>query len=44
MAALDVVIVLFRAYFRLDTLRNCKSLIDAVNSPQFPPFDSFPAS
>ena len=44
MAALDVVIVLFQVYFRLNTLRMCKSLINAVNSPQFLPFDAFPAS
>ena len=44
MAALDVVIVLFQVYFRLNTLRMCKSLINAVNSPQFLPFAAFPAS
>ena len=44
LAALDIIIVQFQVYFRLNTLRMCKSLINAVNSPQFLSFDSFPAS
>lgn len=31
-------------YFRLNTLRLCKNLINAVNSRQFMPFEEFPAS
>jgi hypothetical protein len=44
LAALDIVVTLFRAYFALNTLRLCKNLIAAVGSRQFPPFDAFPAS
>ncbi len=31
-------------YFRLNTLRLCKNLINAVQSRQFLPFEAFPAS
>lgn len=44
MAALDIVVTLFRVYFALNTLRLCKNLIAAVGSRQFPPFAAFPAS
>jgi hypothetical protein len=44
LATLEIVITLFKVYFRLNTLRLCKNLINAVNSKQFLPFDSFPAS
>ena len=33
-----------QVYFRLNTLRLCKNLINAVHSRQFAPFDAFPAS
>jgi hypothetical protein len=41
---LEIIITLFKVYFRLNTLRLCKNLINAVNSRQFLPFDAFPAS
>lgn len=44
MATLEIVITLFKVYFRLNTLRLCKNLINAVNSKQFVPFDTFPTS
>lgn len=44
LATLEIIITLFKVYFRLNTLRLCKNLINAVNSRQFLPFDSFPAS
>jgi nuclear mRNA export protein PCID2/THP1 len=44
MAALDIVVTLFRVYFALNTLRLCKNLVAAVGSRQFPPFDAFPAA
>ena len=33
-----------QVYFRLNTLRLCKNLINAVQSRQFLPFEAFPAS
>ena len=44
LATLEIIITLFKVYFRLNTLRLCKNLINAVNSRQFLPFESFPAS
>ena len=44
LAALDIVVTLFRVYFALNTLRLCKNLVAAVGSRQFPPFDTFPAA
>ena len=44
MAVLEVVITLFKVYFRINTLRLCKNLINAVQSPQCPPFQTFPIS
>ncbi|KAK9902673.1 hypothetical protein WJX75_002119 [Coccomyxa subellipsoidea] len=44
LATLEIIITLFKVYFRLNTLRLCKNLINAVNSRQFLPFDVFPAS
>lgn len=44
LAALDIVNVSIKIYFRLSTLRLCKNLIRTVESKQFAPFDSFPAS
>lgn len=43
-AALDLVNLSIKIYFRLNTLRLCKNLIRTVDSRQFPPFDSFPAA
>lgn len=43
-AALDIVNVSIKIYFKLNTLRLCKNLIRTVESKQFPPFDSFPIS
>lgn len=36
--------MLFKIYFKLNTLHLCKNLIAAVNLPTFPPFESFPSS
>jgi hypothetical protein len=36
--------MLFKIYFKLNTLHLCKNLIAAVNLPTFPPFESFPTS
>lgn len=44
LATLEIIITLFKVYFRLNTLRLCKNLINAVNSRQFLPFEEFPAS
>ena len=44
LAALEVLITLFRVYFAINNLRLCKNLVSAVDSRQFPPFDAFPAS
>lgn len=44
MAALDIVNVSIKIYFKLNTLRLCKNLIRTVESRQFPPFDVFPVS
>lgn len=44
LAALDIVNVSIKIYFRLNTLRLCKNLIRTVASRQFAPFDAFPAS
>lgn len=44
LAALDVVNVSIKIYFRLNTLRLCKNLIRTVESRQFAPFESFPAA
>mmetsp|Transcript_21085 Transcript_21085/g.52427 ORF Transcript_21085/g.52427 Transcript_21085/m.52427 type:complete len:402 (-) Transcript_21085:144-1349(-) len=41
-ASLFLVIMLFKIYFKLNTLHLCKNLIAAVNLPAFPAFDSFP--
>jgi hypothetical protein len=44
LAALDIVNVSFKIYFRLNTLRLCKNLMRTVDSPQFASFDQFPIS
>lgn len=44
LAALEILITLFRVYFAINNLRLCKNLISAVDSRQFPPFQAFPAS
>ena len=44
LALLEIINTLFRVYFQLNTLRLCKTLINAVNSKQFLEFDMFPAS
>ena len=44
LAALDIVNVSIKIYFRLNTLRLCKNLIRTVDSRQFAAFDMFPAS
>lgn len=44
LAALDVVNVSIKIYFRLNTLRLCKNLIRTVDSRQFAAFDAFPAA
>lgn len=44
LAALDIVNVSIKIYFRLSTLRLCKNLIRTVDSKQFAPFDDFPIS
>lgn len=44
LAALDIVNVSIKIYFKLNTLRLCKNLIRTVESKQFPPFDIFPVS
>ena len=44
LAALDIVNVSIKIYFKLNTLRLCKNLIRTVDSKQFAPFDSFPVS
>ena len=44
LATLEIVITAFKVYFRLNTLQLCKNLINAVQSKQFLPFDSFPAA
>ena len=43
MALLPVVNTMFKLYFKLNTLRNCKPCIQAVENPNFP-FMSFPQS
>jgi hypothetical protein len=43
LAALDIVNVSIKIYFKLNTLRLCKNLIRTVDSRQFAPFDLFPA-
>lgn len=44
LAALDIVNVSIKIYFKLNTLRLCKNLIRTVDSRQFAEFDSFPAA
>ena len=44
LAALDIVNVSIKIYFRLNTLRLCKNLMRTVDSRQFAPFDAFPMS
>jgi hypothetical protein len=44
LAALDIVNVSIKIYFKLNTLRLCKNLIRTVESRQFPAFDQFPQS
>ena len=44
LALLEIINTLFKVYFQLNTLRLCKTLINAVNSKQFLEFDMFPAS
>ncbi|PSC74505.1 PCI domain-containing 2 [Micractinium conductrix] len=44
LAALDIVNVSIKIYFRLNTLRLCKNLMRTVDSRQFAPFDAFPAA
>jgi hypothetical protein len=43
-ASLFLVVMLFKIYFKLNTLHLCKNLINAVNLPTFPPFEGFPKS
>ena len=43
-AALDIVNLSIKIYFKLNTLRLCKNLIKTVESKQFPAFDSFPVA
>jgi hypothetical protein len=44
LAALDNVILQIKIHFRLNTLNNCKSLINSTRSPSFLAFDRFPAA
>jgi hypothetical protein len=44
LALLEIVNTLFKVYFQLNTLRLCKTLINAVNSGVFPELEAFPAS
>ncbi|EFN51772.1 hypothetical protein CHLNCDRAFT_27542, partial [Chlorella variabilis] len=44
LAALDIVNVSIKIYFRLNTLRLCKNLMRTVDSRQFAAFDAFPMS
>jgi hypothetical protein len=44
LAALEIVNVLFKIYFKLNTIRLCASIIRAVNSPAFAAFEDFPPS
>lgn len=44
LAALDIVNVSIKIYFKLNTLRLCKNLIRTVDSKQFAAFELFPAS
>jgi nuclear mRNA export protein PCID2/THP1 len=44
LAALDIVNVSIKIYFKLNTIRLCKNLMRTVDSRQFAPFESFPAS
>lgn len=44
LAALDIVNVSIKIYFRLNTLRLCKNLMRTVDSRQFAAFDAFPAA
>lgn len=44
LAALDIVNVSIKIYFKLNTLRLCKNLIRTVDSRQFAPFELFPAA
>ncbi|KAL6772453.1 hypothetical protein ACKKBG_A30295 [Auxenochlorella protothecoides x Auxenochlorella symbiontica] len=44
LAALDVVNVSIKTYFKLNTLRLCKNLTRTVVSRQFAPFELFPVS
>lgn len=44
LAALDIVNVSIKIYFRLNTLRLCKNLQRTVASSQFAPFELFPLS
>lgn len=43
-ATLRIVNELFRIYFRLNTLRNCKYLIRVVDAKNFVPFHQFPSA
>ena len=40
--ALHVVNSLFKLHFKLNTVRMCNTFVRSVNSPLFPPLDSFP--
>lgn len=44
LALLEIINTLFKVYFQLNTLRLCKTLINAVASKQFLEFGMFPAS
>lgn len=44
LALLEIINTLFKVYFQLNTLRLCKTLINAVASKQFLEFQVFPAS
>ncbi len=44
LAALDIVNLSIKIYFRLNTLRLCKNLMRTVDSRQFAAFDAFPAA
>lgn len=44
LAALDIVNISIKIYFKLNTLRLCKNLMRTVESKQFAAFEEFPAS
>ena len=44
MAALSIAVTLFKIYVALNNPQLGRNLIAAIQSPSFPPFNSFPAS